>query len=334
VWNGFMEAAVCFYMMKERGWWLGRVAMAATALWAGVVGAQAQQMETPVFHAETHLVELTFSVRSADGTPVRGLEQDDFQVAEDGVQQTIAFFGKETDLPLTLGLLVDASDSQSKFYKRHRRDIEKFLAAVVRPQDEVFSICFGDHLRLTNDNTADTAKVLDGLKRFDDGDRHFPELAEEDKRDGGTAVYDAVYYSIREKLAKAKGRRRALVLFTDGEENSSSHDLLDAIDAARESDTLIYAIRYTDEKDGRTAHAQHGTAALHHMAAETGGADYDALHTDVKDAFAQIAEELRSLYSIAYHSTHKSRNGGFHRVLITTEKSDYTVRARTGYYAR
>ncbi|MDR3742552.1 MAG: VWA domain-containing protein [Terracidiphilus sp.] len=319
--------------MKKRGWWLSCIA-GAMALGAGCFAAWAQQTETPVFRAETHLVELTFSVRRADGVLVRGLGRDDFRVTEDGVPQTIAFFGKETDLPLTLGLLVDASDSQSKFYKRHRKDIEKFLKTVVQPQDEVFSICFGDHLRLTNDNTPDAAKVLDGLKRFDDGDRHFPELAAEDSREGGTAVNDAVYYSVQERLAKAQGRRRALVLFTDGEENSSAHDLLDAIDAARESDTLIYAIRYTNEKEEHTAHARQGTAVLHHMASETGGADYDALHTNVKDAFAQIAEELRSLYSIAYHSTHKTRDGSFHRVQITTENGDYTVRARTGYYAR
>lgn len=300
--------------------------------WGGAM--QAQQAETPVFRAETHLVELTFSVRRADGVLVRGLGRDDFQVTEDGVPQTIAFFGKETALPLTLGLLVDASDSQSKFYKRHRKDIERFLQTVVRPQDEVFSICFGNHLRLTSDKTADPAKVLEGLKRFDEGDRNFPELAEEDNREGGTAVNDAVYYSVREKLAQAQGRRRALILFTDGEENASAHDLLDAIDAARDSDTLIYAIRYTDEKEGRTAHAQQGTAVLRHMAAETGGKDYDALHTNVADAFAQIAEELRSLYSIAYHSTHKSSDGSFHRIQITTMNSDNSVRARTGYYAR
>ncbi len=320
-------------MMRNRGWLPVCFAAAAMTLGSGGAAVWAQQAETPIFRAETHLVELTFSVQRADGTLVQGLGRGDFHVTEDGVPQTIAFFGKENDLPLTLGLLVDASDSQSKFYKRHRKDIEKFLATVLRPQDEVFSICFGNHLRLTNDNTADAAKVLEGLKRFDEGDRDFPELAADD-RDGGTAVYDAVYYSIREKLAKAQGRRRALVLFTDGEENSSAHDLLDAVDAARENDTLIYAVRYTNEKEGHTAHARQGTAALHHLAAETGGKDFDALHTNVKDAFAQIAEELKLLYSIAYHSTHKARDGSFHRVQITTENGENSVRARTGYYAR
>lgn len=304
----------------------------------GGTAVLAQDLQTPLVRSETHLVNITFSVRKADGTLVTGLNRDDFHIAEDGVPQTIAFFGKEAELPLTLGLIVDASDSQSKFYKRHRNDIEKFLKTVVGPQDQVFSICFGDHLRLTNDDTASAATVLDGLQKFDKGDRDFPELAAEDKREdqsgGGTALYDAIYYSIEQKLAQAQGRRRALVLFTDGEENASAHDLLDAIDAARENDTLVFAIRYTDQKETHTPHARQGVAALHHLAVETGGADFDALHIDVSEAFGQIAENLRSLYSIAYHSTHRQRDGSFHRVQITTVDGDYTVRARTGYYAR
>ena len=310
--------------------------LAASVLAAVALTAQTrdEKIEAPLVRAETHLVDLTFSVRRVDGSLVNGLDREDFQVTEDGVPQTIVFFNKEADLPLTLGLIVDASDSQSKFYKRHRKDIEKFLQTVVRPQDEVFSICFGNHLRLTNDNTARTAAVLDGLERFDKGERKFPELAADDTREGGTALFDAVYYAIEQKLAQAQGRRRALVLFTDGEENSSAHDLLDAIDAARDHDTLVFAIRYTDEKESHTAHAQQGTAVLHHLATETGGVDYDALHTDIGAAFEQIAENLRSLYSIGYHSTHNRHDGSFHRVLITTKDESYTVHARTGYYAR
>ncbi len=300
--------------------------------------AQTQQSGEPVFHSETHLIDFTFSVHRSDGVLVSNLRREDFQIAEDGVPQKIAFFGKEAELPLTLGLIVDVSDSQSKFIKRHRKDIEKFLTTVIRPHDEVFSICFGNHLRLTNDSSSSIETIIDGLQRFDHGDKNFPELAAEDKREdqagGGTALYDAVYYSVTQKLAQAQGRRRALILFSDGEENASAHDLIEAIDAARENDTLIYAVRYTDERDRRTPHARQGIAAMHHMASETGGTDFDALHIDIKQAFAQIAEDLRSLYSIAYHSTNTRRDGVFHRVIITTPDPSYTVRARTGYYAR
>lgn len=296
--------------------------------------AHPQQSEVPLFKSETHLIDFTFSVHQPNGTLVKGLTREDFHITEDGEAQTISFFGKESDLPLSLGLIVDVSDSQSKFIKRHLKDVERFLQTVVGPKDEVFSICFGNHLRLTNDTTANIDAVLDGMKRFDKGERNFPELEADSTREGGTALYDAVYYSTQQKLAQAQGRRRALVLFTDGEENASARDLLEAIGAAQDTDTLIYAIRYTDDKEGRTAHARQGMAVLHHLAGETGGSDYDALHDDVRKAFEQIADELRSLYSVGYHSTHRSRDGVFHKVQITVGDSSYRVRARTGYYAR
>lgn len=312
--------------------------LAAAVLTLATVPPPAIAQE-PTFKSETHLVDFTFSVRRPDGSLVSGLTRDDFRIAEDGVPQKIAFFGKDTDLPLTLGLIVDVSDSQSKFIKRHHKDIEAFLQAVLGPSDQAFTVCFGNHLRLTNDATASIPAVLDGLQRFDKGDRRFPELAPEDKREdqsgGGTALYDAVFYSVRDRLAAAHGRRRALILFTDGEENASAHDLLDAIGAAQDADTLIYAIRYPDDEKAKlTPHARQGIAALHHLSAETGGSDFDAVHTDLKDAFQQIGQELRSLYSVAYHSTNHARDGVFHKVVISAQDESLKVRARTGYYAR
>ena len=295
----------------------------------------AARSQDPDFRSETHLIDFTFSVRKADGTLVKSLTRDDFQITEDGVPQKIAFFGRESDLPLTLGLIVDVSDSQSKFIKRHKKDIEKFLKTVLGPKDEAFTVCFGNHLRLTNDVTSSVEQITDGLNRFDHGERNFPELAADDKREGGTALYDAIYYGVQQKLTHAQGRRRALILFTDGEENASAHDLLEAIGIAQDSDTLIYAIRYTEpERHGLTAHSRQGIAALHHLSGETGGTDFDALHTNLAQAFEQISEELRSLYSIAYHSTNRKSDGAFHKVVISTGDSSYTVRARTGYYAR
>jgi Ca-activated chloride channel family protein len=295
--------------------------------------------EPPKYTNEVHLIDFTFSVHRANGTLVGGLTRDDFQITEDGVAQKIAFFGRENDLPLTLGLIVDVSDSQSRFIKRHHKDIERFLTTVLGSHDEAFTICFGNHLRLTNDASPSIPAIITGLQRFDKGDRDFPELAPEDKRDaqsgGGTALYDAIYYSVHQKLAGTTGRRRALILFTDGEENASAHDLLDAIGAAQDVDTLIYAIRYTEGGERKlTAHSRQGIAALHHLSAETGGTDFDALHTNMAEAFEQIGQELRSLYSVAYHSTNHARDGAFHKVVITTTDPSNKVQARTGYYAR
>jgi Ca-activated chloride channel homolog len=297
--------------------------------------AKSPAQET-VFHSVVHLVTLTFSVRNTAGQVAPGLNADDFVIYEDGVPQTISSFAREDQLPLSIGLLVDVSDSQSKFIKQHLKDVESFLDAILRPQDQAFAICFGDHIRVVSDLTAAPAQVVDGLKKFDkSGGSVFPELAADPTREGGTALYDAVVASIDGKLTGIQGRRRALILFTDGEENSSAHDEMEAVAAAQDADVLVYAVRYTETHHGQlSAHNRQGIAALHHLAGNTGGTDFDALHTNLPEAFRQIAEELRSLYSISYHSTNKASDGSFRKVVVEAKPEGLTVRAKSGYYAR
>jgi len=287
------------------------------------------------FHTEVHLVTLTFSVHDANGKAVPGLTENDFHITEDGVPQKIASFSRESELPLKIGLLVDVSDSQSKFLKRHIQDVEAFLHEILRPQDAAFALCFGDHLRLTSDLTASPATIIDGLQRFDKHGDSLTELNPDPTRSGGTALFDAVHSSIQEKLANAPASRRVLILFTDGEENSSAHDEVDAIAAAQSADTLIYAVRYTEIHHGKLSAAnRQGAANLLHLTTQTGGIDFDGLHTNLSEAFHQIAEELRSQYSIGYYSTNKNNDGSFRKVAIESVQSGLAVRARAGYYTR
>ncbi|QNI34571.1 VWA domain-containing protein [Alloacidobacterium dinghuense] len=296
--------------------------------------SSAMAQET-VFHSEVHLVNMTFSVRGPDGKTAAGLAVDDFEVFEDGAPQKIRFFAREDQLPLSLGLIVDVSDSQDKFLKRHQHDIEIFLKGILRPSDQAFAVCFGNHLRLVSDTTSSVSQIMDGLKSFDKGDMDFPEIGPKEERELGTALYDAIYFSVEEKLQSDNNRRRALILFTDGEENSSEHDLIDAISVAQDSDVLIFAVRYTQTKHGAmNARNKYGMRVLGHLAAQTGGSDFDGLHTDLPEAFQQISDELRSLYSIAYQSTNKAQDGTFRKVVIQPKQSNLTVRAKAGYYAR
>ena len=288
-----------------------------------------------VFKAEVHLVNISFNVRSADGKLVPGLTADDFDVYEDGVLQKVTSFANEGQLPLTLGLIVDASDSQSKFIKRHDKDIESFLKKTVQPQDQVFAVCFGNHLRLVSDLTSSTPQVIDGLTHFDKGDRDFVEIAPDEIRESGTALYDAVFETSVGKLRGVDNRRRALILFTDGEENASAHDQLDAIAAAQDSDVIIYAVRYSDIHHGHlTAHNKFGAQSLNHLTSQTGGVQFDGLHTNLPDAFERIGEELRSLYVLSYHSTNKSRDGRFRKVEIRPKNSALVVHAKAGYFGQ
>jgi len=308
----------------------------AGALFVGLIapGVGIAQ-ETPVFHAETHLVTLTFSARDGGGHFVDKLSSDDFSVLEDGIPQKVSLFSRESELPLTIGLIIDASPSQEKFLQQHLRDIHTFLTNVLRPQDQAFALCFGDHLRLVSDLTSNPAAITDGLARFDKNVRDFPELEPDDTRSGGSAVYDAIFASVTEKLAKIPAHRKALILFTDGEENSSAHDEIDVIAAAQDADTLIYAIRYTQIKHGKpTADNRHGIAGLRHITEQTGGRDFDALHMDLPEAFRQIGDELRSVYSIGYYSTNKANDNTFRKVIIEPHAEGVTIRAKAGYYAR
>lgn len=289
----------------------------------------------PVIHVETHLIDTTLSVRDAEGHIVSGLTQNDFTVVEDGVPQKIRFFAHDTQLPLSIGLIIDESGSQEKFVKEHEKDIEAFLKEVLEPSDQAFALCFGNHLRLVSDSTSSALAIMDGIRSFDKGNMDFPEIGPKEERVLGTALYDGVYFSITEKLAAIHQRRKVLVVFSDGEENSSEHDLIDAISAAQNADVLVYAIRYTELKHGKMdARDRYGIRALDHLTTQTGGKTFDFHATNLKQAFNEIAGDLRSLYDLAYQSTNPTRDGTYRKVVIQATRPGLTVRARTGYYAR
>jgi Ca-activated chloride channel family protein len=289
----------------------------------------------PVIQVETHLIDTTLSVRDADGRIVTGLTQEDFTVVEDGVSQKIRFFAHDNQLPLSIGLIIDASGSQEKFVKEHQKDIETFLHQVLEPSDQAFALCFGNHLRLVSDSTATVPAIMDGIRSFDKGNMDFPEIGPKEERELGTALYDAVFFSITEKLAAIHQRRKVLLIFSDGEENSSEHDLLDAIGAAQNADVLIYAIRYTELKHGKMdARDRYGVRALDHLTTQTGGKTFDFHETKLKQDFNEIAGDLRSLYDLAYQATNPTRDGTYRKVVIQAIRPGLTVRARAGYYAR
>jgi Ca-activated chloride channel family protein len=311
-----------------------RIGSLAVLLLLTVLCRAAQQ--PPSFQSEINLVNVTMVVHSTDGSLLRTLAKDDFEVFEDGVPQTIRFFTRESESPLSLGVIVDVSGSQDKFLKQHDHDIKTFFNAVLRPSDQVFAVCFGNHLRLIGDATSDGSTILANLKRFQKGDRQFPEIGPKEERSLGTAFYDAIYFSIVEKLKTAGERRRALVVFSDGEENSSEHDLLDVIEGAQDSDTVVYCIRYTEKEHGKlTARNKYGIRVMKHISALSGGADYDALTTGLSSIFSQISEELHAMYQISYVSTNDHpHDGSFRKVTIHCKQPGSNVRTKVGYYAR
>jgi len=283
---------------------------------------------------KVNLVNVSFSVRDSLGALVDNLTKDDFEVLEDAVPQKISFFSRSSDVPLTLGLIVDASGSQDHFSKQHKHDLEVFLQDVLGPKDRVFLLCFGNHLRLVSDFTQSSAQILDGLSRFEHGNTHFPELGPKESRDLGTAFYDSIFYSVTEKLANENGRR-ALLIFSDGEDNSSSHDMMTAIETAQSANVMLFSIRYTEKEHGKlTARNKYGISVMDRIAKETGGAVFDAEVIDPHTYFRQISDELRNSYDLAYYPSNPIKDDSFRKIVIRPKQDGLKVRSKTGYFSR
>ena len=280
------------------------------------------------------LVNVAFSARDSRGALVENLTKDEIEVFEDAVPQKISFFAHSADVPLTLGLIVDFSGSQDQFSKQHERDLQVFLKDVLGPKDRVFLVCFGNHIRLVSDFSQSSAQMMQQLDTYRHNAGHFPELGLKESRDLGTAFYDSIFYSITEKLANESGRR-ALLVFSDGEDNSSSYDMMTAIEAAQSANVLIFTVRYTDKKHGKlTARNKYGIRVMNRVAKETGGQHVDAETTDPKTYFRQIAEELRSSYELAYYPSNPIRDDTFRKIAIRPKQAGVTIRSRTGYFSR
>ena len=302
--------------------------LAASFLLAAVAPAQKP------LQVKVNLVSVAFTARDVRGALVGNLTKEDVELYEDAVPQQIDFFAKSTDLPLTLALIMDASGSQEHFDKEHRKDLEVFLREVLGPKDRAFMVCFGNHLRLVSDYTNSAEQLLENFKQFDKGKGSFPEIGPPEERELGTAFYDSIYYSVSEKLAQTGGRQ-AVLIFSDGEDNSSAFNMMQAIEAAQAANVMVYAIRYTESKHGKlNARNKYGISVMDRIAKETGGMHVDAQKTDPHTYFRQIAEELRSSYELAYYPTNKAKDDTFRKIVIKPKQEGIKIRTKTGYYPR
>ena len=290
-----------------------------------------------VFRADVHLINVGFSVRDGQGRLVTDLTKDDFAVLEDGVPQTISFFAKSVDVPLILGLVVDISGSQGSFVRPHERDLATFLHTALGQHDRAFLLCFANRLRLVTDYSPpgkDLAGALEGFLDVKDKSA-YPELGPAEIRTQGTAFYDAIYYSATQMLGNTEGGRKAMLLLSDGEDNSSAHNMMEAIEAAQSNNVLLFAVRYTEVHDHRlNSRNKYGMSVMARIAKETGGADFDAREKGLAEDFRQIGEQLRSAYELSYHSTNPVADDTFRKISIRVKQPGLAVRAKTGYYAR
>ena len=318
---------------NERILYASRVAALAMVCGWMVVPSRAQ--DARAIHSSVNLVSVAFTARDQSGRLLDSLSADQISIFEDGAEQKIAHFAKSADVPLTLGLIVDASGSQDRFSKQHENDIQVFLKNVLGPKDRAFLLCFGNHLRLVSDFTQSGPQMMERLKQYEKKSDRFPEIGPREDRDLGTAFYDSIFYSVDEKLATADGRR-AILIFSDGEDNSSSHDMMTTIEAAQAANVLVYTIRYTETaKHGElTARNKYGIRVMDRLARETGARNVDAKQTEPAEYFRKIAEELRTMYEIGYYPLNPMQDQSFRKIVLRPKAEGIAIRAKSGYFAR
>jgi VWFA-related protein len=294
----------------------------------------------PPIKVDVDVVNILASVRNKQNGLVANLNKDDFTLFEEGQKQTIKYFTKETDLPLTIGLLVDVSGSQRNLIEIERNAASQFFASVLRKKDEAFLISFGEEAELLQDYTQSTRLLTEGLNRLRvssgvSGIHPGPVPTASQPR--GTVMYDAIYLAAKDKLTSEVGRK-VIVLITDGVDQGSRLDIKQAIEAAQKSDAVIYSIYYYDSGayggHGMIMLGGGGEGYLKRMSEETGGHVFkvDRKHS-LQDVFKELQDEMRSQYAIGYSPINDKKDGSFRKVDLRVADKNLKVQARKGYYA-
>lgn len=297
----------------------------------------------PTFRANVNVVNLFYNVKDKHGALIPNLTKADFEVLEDGKPQTIKYFSPESNQPLTLGIMIDSSVSQSRVLPMEQEVGAQFLKEVIREKDLAYVISFDVNVDLLQDLTNSVSDLKAALNRAKIngggpvggppglGGGPFPTSS----TPKGTLLYDAVWLSSREKLANEVGRK-AMIILTDGEDQGSRETIKDAIEAAQKADAIVYVILIADRGFYAGQFGGYGgDREMKKLAQETGGRVIDAgdNYEKLKQAFGQIAAELRSQYSIGYTPTNPKLDGTFRKVEIRPRDKNHKVQTRLGYYA-
>jgi len=297
------------------------------------------QAPAETLKVSVNVVGLFFNVKDKHGALIPNLTKDDFEVLEDGKPQTIKYFAAESNLPLTLGMLIDSSGSQLRVLDMEKEVGGAFLRQILTDKDEAYVIDFNVDAELVQDYTRDIHRLQAALNKVKintgfsgapgSGGGPVPTANQ-----AGTVLYDAVYLSAHDMLAKEVGRK-AMILLTDGEDEGSRLKIRDAIEAAQKADAIVYVLLCADRGFyGSFQVGYSGEGEMRKLTEATGGRVINVGNKfdKLKEAFDQIAAELRSQYNLGYTPTNTLQDGGYRKLEIKSKQS-YKIQSRAGYYA-
>lgn len=268
---------------------------------------------------EVPRVPLLFTVSDKKGRFITDLQQKDFRIRDNKKQQEVLAFARESNLPLRIGILIDTSNSIRDRFRFEQEAAIEFVRSVLHSeQDKAFLVRFDTAAELVVDFTHDAERLAKGIR--------------DQRPGGGTALYDAIYFSCRDKLPEdspPEQFRRALVVLTDGEDNLSKVSREQALEQAHRAEAVIFTI-----STNRSGQPLDGDKVLRRFSEQTGGLSFQPFQaTDLGQSFENIANELRHQYFLLYAPSPFVADGRFHEVEVQTSAKDYRVRARRGYYA-
>jgi VWFA-related protein len=299
-----------------------RSLLVLTGVWLTLVVSpwdlqQPTQVPQATIKTKVELVNVIFTATDRNGKTISGLKAEDFQVFEDKKPQTIDYFNdwtKGSEIPLTIALLIDTSRSvKSKLDYEKQAAAEFFRNVLRKDRDLALIIQFDADVNLVQDFTQDPDRLTSALGKLEAGT--------------STALYDAIYLAVNEKLKDETGRKVILII-TDGSDTSSKIREKEAVEVSQRNDVLIYGIGVRDEFG-------ESFGVLRKFADETGGGFFSptARLSELRDSFRAIGEDLQGQYSLAYRSTNEKRDGSFRSIDLRCKVPGLRIRARKGYYA-
>jgi VWFA-related protein len=291
----------------------------------------ARDQDAPVFSTEVKVVNVLATVRNKTGSLAGNLSQDEFSLSEDGRPQTIRYFARESNLPLTLGLMVDTSGSPRRVLDAERGASLRFLDRVFREnQDHVFIMQFDSSVQMRQALTSSVRKLDDAMAYVDTETVRQLRM----QGGGGTLLYDAVANASDEVMRKQRGRK-ALIVLSDGVDFGSYGTLKDAVEAAQRADTLIYSILYSDPGAYGIFGGGDGKRVLERMSNDSGGSFFEVSKKQPVDRiFDILQEELRNQYNLGYVSDKPVTLSGFRTIQLTATQKGLVVQARHQYWAQ